>query len=97
MEFRDLVLKRRMVRHFSDEPVAPELVQQILDLARHAPSAGFTQGQSFVVHVTILDNAPATEQAALPGQHMAAILEQLAQQHTLDAPQDAAEWERNIR
>jgi len=49
MEFRDLVLKRRMVRHFSDRPVAPELVQQILDLARHAPSAGFTQGQSFVV------------------------------------------------
>jgi len=49
MDFRDLVLKRRMVRHFSDEPVAPELVQQILDLARHAPSAGFTQGQSFVV------------------------------------------------
>ena len=49
MDFRDLVLKRRMVRHFSDQPVAPELVQQILDLARHAPSAGFTQGQSFVV------------------------------------------------
>jgi nitroreductase len=49
MEFRDLVLKRRMVRNFTDEPVAPDLVQQILDVARHAPSAGFTQGQSFVV------------------------------------------------
>jgi nitroreductase len=49
MEFRDLVLRRRMVRHFSDAPVAPELIQQILDLARHAPSAGFTQGQAFVV------------------------------------------------
>jgi nitroreductase len=49
MEFRDLVLKRRMVRNFTDEPVAPELIQQILDVARHAPSAGFTQGQSFVV------------------------------------------------
>lgn len=49
MEFHNLVLKRRMVRNFTDEPVAPELVQQILDLARHAPSAGFTQGQSFVV------------------------------------------------
>jgi nitroreductase len=49
MEFRNLVLKRRMVRNFTDEPVAPEIVQQILDLARHAPSAGFTQGQSFVV------------------------------------------------
>jgi len=49
MDLRDVVLKRRMVRHFSDEPVAPELVQQILNLARHAPSAGFTQGQSFLV------------------------------------------------
>ena len=49
MEFRNLVLKRRMVRNFTDEPVAPEIVQQILDLARLAPSAGFTHGQSFVV------------------------------------------------
>jgi nitroreductase len=38
-----------MVRHFSDEPVAPEVLERMLDLARHAPSAGFTQGQSFVV------------------------------------------------
>jgi len=49
MDFRDVVLKRRMVRHFTDEPVAPEAIDRILDLARHAPSAGFTQGQSFVV------------------------------------------------
>ena len=49
MDFTEVVRKRRMVRHFSDEPVAPEAVDRILDLARHAPSAGFTQGQSFVV------------------------------------------------
>jgi nitroreductase len=49
MEFGEVVRKRRMVRHFSAEPVAPEAVEQILELARHAPSAGFTQGQSFVV------------------------------------------------
>lgn len=49
MDFADVVRKRRMVRHFADEPVAPEVVDRILDLARHAPSAGFTQGQSFVV------------------------------------------------
>src|SRR4051794_14958820 len=49
MEFTEVVLKRRMVRHFSDEPVSPEAIDRILDLARHAPSAGFTQGQSFVV------------------------------------------------
>jgi nitroreductase len=38
-----------MVRHFTGEPVPPEVVERMLDLARHAPSAGFTQGQSFVV------------------------------------------------
>jgi nitroreductase len=49
MEFQDAVLKRRMVRNFSDKPVSPETIQRIVDLARHAPSAGFTQGQSFVI------------------------------------------------
>jgi nitroreductase len=49
MEFAEVVRKRRMVRHFTAEPVAPEVVERMLELARHAPSAGFTQGQSFVV------------------------------------------------
>ncbi len=49
MDFREIVLKRRMVRHFSSEPVDMEALKRILDLTRHAPSAGFTQGQSFIV------------------------------------------------
>jgi nitroreductase len=49
MDFKDVVLKRRMVRHFSEKPVAPDAIKRIIDLSRHAPSAGFTQGQSFVV------------------------------------------------
>lgn len=49
MEFSEVVRKRRMVRHFAPEPVPPETIDRLLDLARHAPSAGFTQGQSFVV------------------------------------------------
>lgn len=49
MEFRDVVLKRRMVRNFADRPVGPSTIDRILDLTRHAPSAGFTQGQSFIV------------------------------------------------
>lgn len=49
MEFTQLVRRRRMVRHFKPDPVAPEVIDRILTLARHAPSAGFTQGQSFVV------------------------------------------------
>ncbi|HEY3474850.1 MAG TPA: nitroreductase family protein [Anaerolineales bacterium] len=49
MEFRDVVRKRRMVRNFAERPVDPEVIDRILELTRHAPSAGFTQGQSFVV------------------------------------------------
>ena len=49
MEFRDTVLKRRMVRNFADKPIDPETIKRIVELTRHAPSAGFTQGQSFVV------------------------------------------------
>ena len=49
MDFTEAVLKRRMVRHFTSEPITPEIIDRLLTLARHAPSAGFTQGQSFIV------------------------------------------------
>lgn len=49
IDFRDVVLKRRMVRNFSDAPIDPNVLDRILALARHAPSAGFTQEQSFIV------------------------------------------------
>jgi nitroreductase len=49
MEFAQVVRKRRMVRNFADAPVDPAAIDRILALARQAPSAGFTQGQSFVV------------------------------------------------
>jgi nitroreductase len=49
MDFTEAVLKRRMVRHFSPEPVDPVVVERIVDLARHAPSAGFTQGQAYII------------------------------------------------
>lgn len=49
MDFETVVRRRRMVRNFTDEPVDAAQVERLLALARHAPSAGFTQGQSFVV------------------------------------------------
>ena len=49
MDFSEVVRKRRMVRHFTAEPVAPEVIERIVALARQAPSAGFTQGQSFII------------------------------------------------
>jgi nitroreductase len=38
-----------MCRDFSDRPVAPEILDRLLDRARRAPSAGHTQGWAFVV------------------------------------------------
>jgi nitroreductase len=49
MDFLDLVRRRRMVRNFSTEPLPPGAIEDLLNVARRAPSAGFTQGQSFVV------------------------------------------------
>jgi nitroreductase len=49
MEFREVVRRRRMVRHFKPDPVDPDAIERILELARRAPSAGYTQGQSFIV------------------------------------------------
>ncbi|ACZ37508.1 nitroreductase family protein [Sphaerobacter thermophilus] len=49
MEFAEVVRKRRMVRHFKPDPIDPAVVNRMLDLARRVPSAGYTQGQSFVV------------------------------------------------
>ena len=49
MELKDAILKRRMVRNFADKPIPPEIIERIVDLTRHAPSAGFTQGQSFII------------------------------------------------
>lgn len=49
MEFKKVVRKRRMVRHFTKEPVPKETMDAILELAQHAPSAGFSQGSAFIV------------------------------------------------
>jgi len=38
-----------MVRSFRNDPVAPELIERIVDLASRAPSAGKTQGWHFLV------------------------------------------------
>ena len=49
MEFEKVVRKRRMVRNFQPTPVPKEVVDRILGLAVHAPSAGFSQGWAYVV------------------------------------------------
>lgn len=49
MQFRDVVRRRRMVRAFTDEPVDPRALDRVLDAANRAPSAGFSQGQAWLV------------------------------------------------
>jgi len=49
MEFEKVVLKRRMVRNFQPKPVPKQVIDKILELALHAPSAGFSQGWAYVV------------------------------------------------
>ncbi len=40
MEFSEVVRRRRMIRHYSDKPLAPEVTERILASALRAPSAG---------------------------------------------------------
>jgi len=49
VEFQDVVRRRRMVRKFTDEPVSDESIQRIMRNAVRGPSAGFSQGQGFLV------------------------------------------------
>ena len=49
MEFRELLPRRRMVRHYEPEPVQREVVERIVGTVRRAPSAGYSQGQRLLV------------------------------------------------
>jgi nitroreductase len=57
MDFLDVVRKRRSVRAFSSDRPPFEELERIVDLARRAPSAGFSQGLDFLV----LDDPNAVE------------------------------------
>ena len=57
MELSDVLRRRRMIRHYSAEPLAPEVVERVLDSALRAPSAGFSQGWAFLVLTEAADRA----------------------------------------
>lgn len=48
MDFADVVRRRRMVRRYQPDPVPDATLHTVLDAARRGPSAGFSQGQSFI-------------------------------------------------
>jgi nitroreductase len=49
MEFADVLRRRRMIRAFTTEPLAEGTADRLLKAASRAPSAGFSQGFSFLV------------------------------------------------
>lgn len=49
MQFAEIVARRRMIRRYRPDPVDPAVINTIVDQARRGPSAGFSQGVSFVV------------------------------------------------
>jgi nitroreductase len=57
MEFAEVVRRRRMIRHYTDEPIAPEAIERIVSSALRAPSAGFSQGWAFLVLTAPEDRA----------------------------------------
>lgn len=65
MDFVEVVRRRRMVRNFTDQPVADDALKRIIAAGQRAPSAGFSQG---VVFVTVTDVATRQEVARLGGE-----------------------------
>ena len=49
MDFETIVQRRRMVRNFTDEPVDSAALERILAAGQRGPSAGYSQGQEFIV------------------------------------------------
>ncbi len=79
-EFAEVVRSRRMTRAFDSRPIETAVLEELVDLASRAPSAGKTQGW----HLVVLEG-PDTEQfwgATLP----AVKRDSFRWQHLLTAP-----------
>lgn len=49
MELWDVFRRRKMVRSFDQRPVSRESLDRVMSSVLHAPSAGFTQGNEYLV------------------------------------------------
>jgi nitroreductase len=66
VEFDEVIKKRRMVRAFTTEPLAPGVTERVLKAANRAPSAGFSQGYALLVLDEPAQLAPFWELALTP-------------------------------
>jgi nitroreductase len=57
VEFSEVIRRRRMIRHYSSRPLAPEVIERVLANALRAPSAGFAQGWAFLALTDAADRA----------------------------------------
>jgi nitroreductase len=57
VEFSEVIRRRRMVRDFVDRALEPEVIERVLASALRAPSAGFSQGWSFLALTEQADRA----------------------------------------
>ncbi len=49
MEFRELLKRRKSVRAYEQRPIPQDILDRVLASVLHAPSAGFTQGNEFLL------------------------------------------------
>ena len=49
MEYQEVLRRRRMVRNYSAQPVNEDVLERVVEAARKAPSAGFSQGTAFII------------------------------------------------
>jgi len=47
--YRDIITSRRSIRQFKNEPVPREIIEQVLDTARYAPTASNSQDVGYIV------------------------------------------------
>jgi nitroreductase len=52
MELREAIRRRWMVRKFEPKAIPEDVLRRVLEVARHAPSGGFSQGFDFIVLAT---------------------------------------------
>ncbi|HTR71724.1 MAG TPA: nitroreductase family protein [Mycobacteriales bacterium] len=57
MELAEILRRRRMVRHYLDEPLDASVVDRIVAAGLRAPSAGYSQGYAFLVLEDTSDRA----------------------------------------
>ncbi|WP_425297897.1 nitroreductase family protein [Nocardia abscessus] len=49
MEFSEVLRQRRMVRHYTAQPLERDVIERVVRSALRAPSAGYAQGWAFLV------------------------------------------------